>query len=227
MTWTAATLHIIDFEGSRQSGVVEFGVVTVVGTKIISTYTRLCAPIGPVSPTEASTHGIHEADTAGTPPFEAEAAWFAQQRQTGPFCAHHAPVERGLLRHTWAVPPAAPDFLAPDPANAPRVAEWGPWLDTRQLYERLYPGQPNYQLMELIAAFSLKGELSALAATYCPSNRRRPHCALFDALAAALLLIRLAHEPALAAASLAWLLRHSAPPTDAQAQNQTALGLED
>ncbi len=227
MSWTAATLHMLDFEGSRHSGVVEFGVVTLAGTEIISTRTRLCAPVGPIAPVEAATHGIRETDTAGAPPFHTEAAWFAQQRQTGPFAAHHAPVERNLLRRTWAVPPAAPDFLAADPATAPRVADWGPWLDTRQLYERLYPGQPNYQLMDLVRGFSLEAELADLAATHCPSSRRRPHCALFDALAAALLLIRLAREPALTQASLGWLLRHSAPPADEQAGNQSVLDLEE
>jgi DNA polymerase-3 subunit epsilon len=107
------------------------------------------------------------------------------------------------------------------------MADWGPWLDTRRIYEKLYPALPSYQLMELVRAFALENELSALTAAHCPAQRRRPHCALFDALAAVLLLSRLTHEPALAHASLPWLLMQSVSPDDGETMRQNQLALEE
>jgi DNA polymerase III epsilon subunit-like protein len=224
MSWAAATIHVLDFEGGRRSGVVEYGVATLAHGAVAATHTRLCAPSGPVAPGETALHGLRDTDTAHAAPFAAEQAFFASLRQTGPLAAHHAPVERGLLARAWPIPPAAPDFAAPDPA-ARRLADWGPWIDTRRLYERLYPDQPSYQLMDLARAFALVDELTALAVAHCPPERRRPHCALYDALAAALLLARLAREPVAAASSLSWLFTQSAPPAgqDFLRQNQLAL----
>jgi DNA polymerase-3 subunit epsilon len=225
MSWFSTPVHVLDFEGSRPSGVVEYGVATLLGGKITAAHTRLCAPAGPVAADECALHSISVADTAGAAPFAAAQTLFAELRQSGPFAAHHAPIERALLRRAWPVPPAAPDFAAPDPAAAPRVSDWGPWLDTRRIYERLYPDLPSYQLTELVATFALAENLADLAGQHCPPRRRRPHCALFDALAAALLLARLAQESALANAPLAWLLAQSVPPDQAAAINQGEFSL--
>lgn len=227
MTWTATAIHVLDFEGGRPSGVVEYGVATLREGKVVVTRTRLCAPTGPVAPAESALHGIGAEEAARAEPFAAEQALFANLRQTGLFAAHHAPVERALLRRAWPVPPAAPDFGARDHASAPRLADWGPWLDTRRIYESLYPSLPGYQLMDLVQTFALTGELTALALLHCPNSRRRPHCALYDALAAALLLARLAREPKVAAAPLAWLLAQSVPPDAAEAINQGEFSLEE
>jgi DNA polymerase III epsilon subunit-like protein len=227
MSWPATSIHVLDFEGGRRSGIVEFGVVTLLNGQFTATHSRLCAPAGPVTAAESALHGITEADATRAAPFSIEQELFFALRQTGPFAAHHAPVERGMLRHTWPVPPASPDFAAANPATAPRVADWGPWLDTRRIYERLYPGLSNYQLGDLIKTFALVGELSALAATYCAPNRRRPHCALFDALAAALLLVHLMREPATAPAPLAWLMAQSVSPEEGADFLQSQIPLEE
>jgi len=227
MSWTAATIHVLDFEGGRRSGIVEFGVATLLDGRITTTHTRLCAPAGPVTAAESALHGITEADTARAAPFSTEQELFVSLRQTGPFAAHHAPVERGLLRHTWPIPAASPDFSATDPAHAPRLSDWGPWLDTRRIYERLYLGLPSYQLMDLIKTFMLMDELSSLAAAHCPPNRRGPHCALFDALAAGLLLVRLAREPTLANAPLPWLVAQSLSSAAGADLSQGRLTLEE
>ncbi len=225
MSWTSTPIHVLDFEGSRQSGIVEFGVATLWEGKITAAHTRLCAPSGPVAAAESALHGIAEKDAAAAAPFAAEESLFAQFRQRGPFAAHHAPIERSLLRRVWPVPPGSPDFGATDPQNAPRLSDWGPWLDTRRIYEQLYPNLPSYQLGELIQTFAVAKELSAVAAAHCPPHRRRAHCALFDALAAALLLARLAREPQISSTPLAWLLAHSVPPDQADAINQGEFSL--
>ncbi|MGA2051967.1 MAG: 3'-5' exonuclease [Opitutales bacterium] len=226
-SWLAATLHVLDFEGGRRSGILEYGAVTLTGGVVTSTHTRLCAPTGPVEPAEIAVHGIRDLETQNLAPFAADHALFTALRLSGPLAAHHAPVERALLRRTWPVPTAAPDFSAPEPAAAQRVADWGPWIDTRRLYERLHPGQPNYQLMELIRAFALENELQALAATHCPAQRRHPHCALFDALAAALLLINLARQPVASTASLASLIAQSSSPPEESALRQGSFELDE
>ncbi len=226
MSWITAPIHVIDFEGSRHSGVVEYGVATLAGGNILATHTRLCAASGPVDPSESSVHGLREQDIRHAVPFSADFPLFAALRQAGPLAAHHAPVERGLLRRVWPVPSPVPDFVAPDPAAAPRLSDWGPWIDTRRLYENLRPGCPSYQLLDLVRAFSLEAELAALAAQHCPARRRQPHCALYDALAAALLLAALARQPHFAAFSLSWLLAQSAPPEAADRLRQGALDFD-
>jgi DNA polymerase-3 subunit epsilon len=48
-----------------------------------------------------------------------------------------------------------------------------------------------------------------LAAVHCPPERRRYHAALYDALAGACLLARLAADPASTGKSMGWLLAMS------------------
>ena len=71
------------------------------------------------------------------------------------------------------------------------LTSWGPWLDTLSIYRRLYPDLDSYQLNALIDLFQLAEPLNQLAQEYCPKERIRYHCALYDALASALLLFRL------------------------------------
>ena len=52
-------------------------------------------------------------------------------------------------------------------------------------------------------------EAASISKADCPADRRHYHAALYDALAGALLLARLAVEPALADRSIAWLLAMS------------------
>ncbi len=199
-------VHVIDFEGNRQSGVVEYGVATVEGSRITATYTRICAPIGAIAERDRRQHGISEAMAGEEPLFSAEWALFAGLREGGPFCAHNVTVESGLLRAVWPCPRRSPNFAEPGLAEA----DWGPWLDTLQLYRRIYPRLESYKLEDLIRQFGLQSGLDESAARHCPPRRRRYHCALYDALASALLFLRLREEAALAPASLRWWLMQSA-----------------
>ena len=198
-------IHVIDFEGSRQSGIVEYGCVTLERGEIVDAQTRICAPVGTITDLDRSQHGISETRAASEAMFEAEWTLFADLRESGPFCAHNAAVEDGFLRAVWPCPRTSPNFSEPGET----VASWGPWLDTLYMYRRIYPQLESHKLQGLVAVFELQSELDSRAATLCPVDRRHYHCALYDAVASALLLRRLADEPSLKDASLRWLFLQS------------------
>ena len=199
-------IHVIDFEGSRQSGIVEYGIATVVGRSITSTYTRICAPMGTISDMDRAQHGIHEEVAGLNDPFDYDWALFSGLRENGPFAAHNVVVEEGLMSAVWPYPRQCTNFAEPDI----KAADWGPWLDTLQLFRRIYPGLETYGLEALLQEFGLQERLDQLAQLHCPADRRRYHCALYDAIASALLMIQLVSEPELVDASLRWLILQSA-----------------
>ncbi|ADE53276.1 3'-5' exonuclease [Coraliomargarita akajimensis] len=201
-------IHVIDFEGSRQSGIVEYGVVTLHGAMVEATYTGLCLPRGTISDRDRMQHRIAESDLQEEQPFEVQWPLFSMLRETGVLCAHNVQVEEGFLRSVWPYPKASPDFLEID--GAPQLS-WGPWLDTLYLYRRIYPNLESHRLEDLVQLFGLSAELKGRAKLYCPPGRRRYHSALYDALASALLLSRLYDEPELKRMTLHWLLIHSQP----------------
>lgn len=200
-------IHVIDFEGSRQSGVVEYGYATVAHGEVVDAQTRICAPVGTISDVDRSQHGISEQRAAKEAPFAAEWSLFSGLRESGAFCAHNAAVEDAFLRAVWVCPRTSPDFSEP----GRRSTTWGPWLDTLHLYRRIYPQLESHKLEDLVRLFDLQAGLDLQAATVCPPARRHYHCALYDALASARLLCRLADEPTLEEASLRWLFLQSAP----------------
>jgi len=205
MRWTGQTVYFIDFEGSLASGILEYGVVAVRGGAVGATRTRLCRATGPVRPEDAAVHGLRARDVAGQAPFAADWEYFAGLRERGPLAAHYAGVENALLKAVWPYPRSSPDFARP----GGRTAEWGPWIDTGRLYAQCRPGLPSGRLEDLVAGCGLQRELDALAAAHCPADRRRYHTALYDALAGALLLARLAADPAVADRSIGWMLAMS------------------
>ncbi|MDQ8208804.1 3'-5' exonuclease [Coraliomargarita sp. SDUM461003] len=207
-------IHVIDFEGSRQSGVVEYGYVTLQQGEIVASQTRICAPIGTITDIDRGQHGISEDRAAGEARFDAEWPLFARLRETGPFCAHNAAVEDGFLRAVWSYPRTSPNFSEPGQS----IASWGPWLDTLYIYRSIYPQLEQHKLQVLITLFELQAALDAQAAVICPAERRHYHCALYDALASALLLRRLSEEPTLAEATLRWLFLQSSA-SDAAREN--------
>lgn len=202
MNWTEQPIFFIDFEGSRQSGVLEYGVVELRGSRIVTTHTRLCQATGRVRPEDEAVHGLSERAVALWAPFADEWEFFAGLRERGPLAAHYAGVENGLLKSVWPYPRNSPDFARP----GERVIEWGPWIDSARLYAQLYPEIASGRLESLVAAAGLQPELETLAGRHCPPGRRRYHAALYDALAGALLLGSLAREPRLAALSVMQLL---------------------
>lgn len=213
-------IHVIDFEGSRRSGIVEYGVVTLRGSSLTEARTRLCAPTGTMHAREIQQHGIDRQLLTDAKPFSEDWDYFAGLRASGPLCAHNAGYEAALLTDVWSCPRRSPDFARLD--SGAEIADWGPWLDTLQIYRRLYPDLERHNLGDLIETFSLRGNLESHALACCPKNRRRYHSALYDALASACLLLHLFQEPALKGVTLTWLLQQSAPSGDArEALSQT------
>ena len=201
-SWTEQPIFFVDFEGSRASGILEYGVATLLRGRIVETRTRLCRAIGRVRAEDVAVHGLTESLVAAEAPFADDWEYFAGLRERGPFAAHYAGVENSLLKSVWPYPRSSPDFARPGES----VAEWGPWIDSARLHAQLYPRLSSSGLEALIAQSGLQAELDALAVEHCPPERRRFHSALYDALAGALLLAVLAREPQLAALSIPQLL---------------------
>jgi DNA polymerase-3 subunit epsilon len=205
MFWTEQPIFFVDFEGSRASGILEFGVVEVRNGKIAGTRTRLCRATGRVRDEDAAVHGLREDALAAHAPFAGEWDYFVGLRERGPLAAHYAGVENALLKTAWPYPRSVPDFARP----GERTVDWGPWVDTARLYAQFYPQLESGKLESLVTVAGIQNELDWLAAAHCPPERRRYHAALYDALAGALLLAALAHDPQLATLTTMQLLAFS------------------
>lgn len=205
--WPDQLIHFVDFEGSTVSGILEYGVVSLRSGAIAAAQGRACRPVGRIRPEDTAVHGLDASALADHAPFADDFEVFASLRATGPLAAHFANAENTLLKATWPYARSAPDFSQTSPAAA--TADWGPWIDTGRLYPQLRGPACPAKLAALVAAEGLQEQLDTLAAELCPTNRRHYHAALYDALAGALLLARLAADPACSAKSLRWLHEHS------------------
>jgi DNA polymerase-3 subunit epsilon len=219
--WSSVPIHVVDFEGSARTGVVEFGVATLFGGEVVSASTRLHASRIPVPAIDTQCHGLAPRDLKGLPPFESEWEHWVSLRRTGLLAAHNASVEAGLLRGTWSRPSVVPSFVGVEAA----VAEWGPWIDTCRLARAWAPSLGDFRLSALVSVLRLSSRLDALAAEHCPPNRRRYHCALYDALAAALVLRALCGLEGRSSAPLSQLVRDSVSAPAADDLMQGELGL--
>ena len=219
-SWIDQPIFFVDFEGSRASGILEYGVVELHRGEILSGRTRRCRALGRVREEDAAVHGLREAALADCAPFSDEWDYFSRLREAGPLAAHYAGVENGLLKSVWPYPSSVPDFARP----GARTVEWGPWVDSARLYEQLFPHLASGRLEALVVALGLQAELDTLAAEHCPAERRRYHAALYDALAGALLLRALARDPQVATLSMMQLLALSTlDPRKRDALQQTEL----
>jgi DNA polymerase III epsilon subunit-like protein len=217
--WIEVPVHVIDFEGSLNTGVVEFGVATLLRGAVTAVATRLCRARRHVPAGEVAVHGLADHDLAHHEPFEAEWPRFAGLRETGLLAAHFSATEHSLLRAVWPCPRLSPDFLRP----GQRTAEWGPWIDTGRLAAHVL-GDVSLRLEDVVGALGLEARLNEAAGRLCPPGRGRYHCAPFDALASALVLVRLAPETGAEPWSLARLLAMStADPRRRDEHRQTEL----
>lgn len=182
--WDEIPIHVIDFEGGPQCGIVEFGVVTLKGFSIESVATRICRPKMAISKREQAVHGIGTSEASTERPFQEEWDRFAELRETGPLSAHFASAENSMLKSVFPYPRKSPSWVDENRF----VANWGPWLDTGVLYRKIGDDGDSLNLEKLIHRYGLQDDLDALGSAHCPVGRQKYHCALFDALASALLL---------------------------------------
>lgn len=207
MHWTEATIHVMDFEGTRKTGILEYGIVTIEKGRVAQVYTRLCAPTGRFEAQDMFVHGIEETALQGRETVRADRELFVSLRNSGPFCAHHASVEEGLLKKEWPYPGWCLNFYDKQDTG---THEWGPWLDTRRLAEAFDPKRETCQLNALLEEWHLTEPLQELARKYCPPARCKPHCALYDALGSCLVLLFLLNQTDWSDSSLHTLLSNSA-----------------
>jgi len=202
MRWTEQPIHFVDFEGSLSSGILEYGVATLLGGQVTAVVTRLCAPTGRIDPADTRIHGLRGEALKAFAPFADDWEVFAGFREKGPLAAHYAGAENSLIRAVWPYPRSSPDFARPGGTST----EWGPWIDSARLYSQLYPRLESGRLEALVAACGLQSELDRLAKAHCPKERRRYHAAPYDALAGALLIGSLAAHPPVASLTVMQLL---------------------
>ncbi|MDR1458111.1 MAG: hypothetical protein LBI37_01095 [Puniceicoccales bacterium] len=179
------TIHVLDFEGNREFGVLEFGLVTLVDMRISN-----CVGIGCKSKAKTfvfrdfRTHSRINNEFGGIGEFGEHISKFVYLRKSGIFCAHSAQTEKSLLRSYLPTPGLVLKFYT----NG-LTGSWGPWLDTKLLYRRCLPNIGDYSLMALIDSMDLHPALNEVSGKYCSVDKCKPHNALYDALASALLLI--------------------------------------
>lgn len=205
MLWNNIPVHTLDFEGNRRIGVVEYGVVTLHHGEIVSAKTRLCRPRTTLDVQESAIFHLQDEDLVQSEPLNVDWDYFVSLRKHGVLCAHHAGVESRLLRDVWPFPSESPDYVRP----GKMIADWGPWMDSLRLYQIVYPELKSYQLSDLISVFRLQDRLDRYAQQYCPRTRCNYHCALYDALASACLLMCLCELKEFEGVTLEWLLAHS------------------
>lgn len=198
-------IFALDFEGSKKIGIVEYGVVEILNGEILRCHTRICAPLGKISQKDSDFFGISNECANLQKPFIDDIEIFRSFRNAGVFASHNSSVEDSMLRaHT-----PSPGIVQNIWENEKKSASWGPWIDTLRLSKKLYPSIENAKLSELINALRLEKELLCLAKTHCPQKRRNWHCALFDALACALIIAHLYKIPEFENLDILWLLQHS------------------
>lgn len=154
-------LHIIDFEGTRTSGVREYGVVSLIDWEIQYTNFSICE------------HGLSE-----------HLEYFTNLRRIGSFVGHNASVEDRLLRH-YAV---SPGCVRRTSESDEIVTTWAPWIDTKVLYKNFFRSFSNFSLKSLIEETGQTSKLYSLSNKVCELSRVGYHNALFDALATGVLL---------------------------------------
>src|SRR5688572_24675433 len=69
MSWIDQPIFFVDFEGSRVSGILEYGVVTLLRGEIVEARTRLCAATGRVRAEDTEVHGLTAEGLAQHRPF--------------------------------------------------------------------------------------------------------------------------------------------------------------
>lgn len=178
-------IYAIDFEGSKSIGIVEYGIAEILGGKITRTFSAVCAPKKSIPLKDAKFFGISNEFAQKFAPFEAHCELFSELRARGIFAAHNHSTEDSLLRCHIPSPGRVKDFL-----NGRDTLAWAPWLDSRKFAKFLNPSLSSEKLSDSILQLNLSDKLSLCAEKFCDKTRAKWHCALFDAIASALIIAK-------------------------------------
>jgi DNA polymerase III epsilon subunit-like protein len=167
--WTGRRLVAVDLEGNghQPPGIVEIAIVEIINGEVVQPlHSWLVRPEQPIIARVARIHGIHNADVASCPTFDAVASEIRAHLGADIFVAHCAHVDLAVLKR--------------------QLSCWTPdgVIDTHALAKRLLPGSKSFSLSQLVSDLHLEPLLSG-----------QPHRAGYDALAAAFLFLRLARTP--------------------------------
>ena len=198
-------IYAIDFEGSLQTGILEYGIVGVSAEHgIFLTETNLCKNKTSIPATESHCHHLSENELNTQVDFSHYISRFIDLRTKAFLCAHNASFENTLLNDYCP--------LVANPYTLPKIKtqQWGPWIDTYFLYKKFFK-KNSYALNDLIHFFKLNDVLEQLGRKFCPPTRNNFHCALFDALACSLLLLNFIRNTKSNHVSMPWLLEQSTP----------------
>ncbi len=197
-------IFAVDFEGSAKIGVVEYGVAEIRGGEIVCAHTRICAPKAKISARDSGFFGISNEMANSQKPFSADLPLFCKMRARGIFMAHNAVVEDSFLRSALPSPGIVPDF-----AHGGVTPEWAPWLDTCVLVRNLFPSAGGAKLSDCARSFGVQERIDEAAKKFCPENRAKWHRALYDAIACAVLFIRIGEFDGMERADIPWYAKYS------------------
>ncbi len=193
-------IYAIDFEGSKATGILEFALIEIKNWEISSVETHLCKPKAKVDKKTLAFCHLNEDMLKDKIAFEGHINSFINARRKGIFLAHNKATEDSLLRLYFPNPEIFIDF-----SNNSKSPTWSPWIDTYRLCQKIFPKLKSYNLADLISTLKLNEELESLAKTHCPLSRAKWHCAPYDTIAAALILIKIAKLDGFENLDLAWL----------------------
>ena len=153
--------RVIDFEGSRKSGIQQASIIDFKSFSVIRSHEFL----------------------KGDGDFN---DWILDVIDKSPndfWVSHNISIEKNLL--TSQMP-----YLRNASFNKGNIT-WGPWVDSLKVYKKLYPNLIDYNLKDLCEIFLTKEEISTLSKEYCKRSKIAYHQSTFDALVTFMLLERL------------------------------------
>jgi len=159
---------VIDFEGSRKTGIQQASVLSFRNFDIID------------------AHEFLKDDGSFND-------WMIKLLSKNPidfWVSHNITVEKNFL--TSQMPYFISSYLNNDNLT------WGPWIDTLEIYKCLYPNLSEYSLNKLSANFLSKEEINSLSEAYCKRTKTTFHQSLFDCLVTFKLFERLKNKVDLA-----------------------------
>lgn len=178
-------IHVIDFEGNRRYGILEYALVTL-RNGVIDTLSNARCEVATAPQGRNFREHVKFHEDANLQPFSTYLPLFFNARKNGIFCAHSSRVEDALLKMYCPSPGEVPYF--PDSLKPQTTFSWGPWIDTYRLYRDKYHIASGYKLENLIHLFSLEKEVESAAKHYLDSTLQQFHRAPYDALSTAILL---------------------------------------